>query len=372
MHDFIPVNEPLLDGNEKKYLIECIDTGWISSEGPFIKQFEEGIANSVGRKYAIAVSSGTAALEVAVQALQIEKGAEVILPTFTIISCAQAIVKAGLIPVVVDCDYNTWNMDVNLIEEKITSKTKAIMVVHIFGLTVDMNPILTLAEKYGLKIIEDAAQVQGQTYKGKQCGSFGDISVFSFYPNKQITCGEGGMVLTDDRNLAEHSGSIRNLCFRSDRRFVHNEIGGNFRMTNMQAALGVAGLEKLDRIVVKKREIGQLYKKLFGSIEGIIQPMEKTEYCDNIYWVYGMVIEEKFEFDAIYAMNWLKEHKIGTRPFFYPIHKQPVFQKMGFFQEECCPNAERIAERGFYIPSGLALTSTNINNVVQEVKKLFR
>lgn len=372
MYDFIPVNEPLLEGNERKYLLECIDTGWISSEGPFIQRFEEEIAAYVGRKYAVAVSNGTAALEAAIQALRLEKGSEVILPAFTIMSCAQAIVKAGLIPVVVDCEYDTWNMDVKLVEEKINIKTKAIMVVHIYGLTVDMDPILQLAEKYSMKIIEDAAQVLGQTYRGKQCGSFGDISTFSFYPNKQVTCGEGGMILTDDIGLAERCRSIRNLCFKAERRFVHDEIGSNFRMTNMQAALGVAQLEKLDATVIKKRQIGEQYKTLLADIEGIAQPIEKTAYTENLYWVYGVVIGDRFDFDAIYAMKYLKEWNIGTRPFFYPIHRQPALLKMGLFQNESCPNAEKIAERGFYIPSGIGLKVQEQEIVSDALKQLFK
>lgn len=371
MHDFIPVNEPLLDGNEKRYLNECIDTGWISSEGPFIKQFEEGMAAYVGRKHGIAVSNGTAALEAAVQALQIENGCEVILPTFTIISCAQAIVKAGLIPVVVDCEADTWNMDVSAIEAKITAKTKVIMVVHIYGITVDMNPVIALTKKYGLKFIEDAAQAHGQTYQGKQCGSFGDISIFSFYPNKHITCGEGGMIMTDDDALAERCRSIRNLCFLPTKRFMHEEIGSNFRMTNMQAALGVAGLERLEEVVFKKREMGRYYQELLANTKGIQLPLEKTEYSENIYWVFGIVLEDEVHLNAEQAMKLLAECKIGTRPFFYPIHKQPVLLRMGLFQNESCPNAERIAERGFYVPSGLKLTKEEAKLVVIQIKKML-
>ena len=195
--DFIPVNEPLLDGNEKKYLCECIDSGWISSEGPFVKTFEQRMSQTVNRKYGIAVSNGTAALEIAVQALGIRAGDEIIMPTFTIISCAMAVTKLGAIPVLVDSDLFNWNMKVEEIENKITSRTKAIMVVHLYGLPIEMDGILSLAKKYHLKVIEDAAEMHGQTYKGKPCGSFGDISTFSFYPNKHVTTGEGGMVVTD-------------------------------------------------------------------------------------------------------------------------------------------------------------------------------
>ena len=199
---FIPVNIPLVDGNEKKYLNECIDTGWISSEGPFVKEFEEKFAIRVERTNAIAVTSGTAALDIAIEALGISSGDEVILPTFTIISCIGQIIRSGATPILVDSDPLTWNMDFEQIKSKITKNTKAIMVVHIFGLPVNIDPILELAEKHNIKIIEDASQMLGQSYKGRPCGSFGDISTFSFYPNKHITTGEGGMLLTDDEQLS--------------------------------------------------------------------------------------------------------------------------------------------------------------------------
>ena len=237
---FIPVNEPLLNGNEKKYLCDCIDTGWISSEGPFVKEFEQKMSASVGRKYGIAVSNGTAALEIAVQALGIGEGDEVIMPTFTIISCAMAVTKLGAVPVLIDSDLYTWNMKVNEIEAKITDRTKAIMIVHLYGLPVEVDKVLELARKYQLKVIEDAAEMHGQTYKGKPCGSFGDVSTFSFYPNKHITTGEGGMIVTNNDELAERCRLLRNLCFRKDIRYVHDELSDNYRFTNLQAAVGLA------------------------------------------------------------------------------------------------------------------------------------
>ncbi len=370
MEDFIPVNEPLLNGNEKKYLCECIDTGWISSEGPFVRRFEEEMAAYVGRRYAVAVCNGTAALEAAVQALDLEKGSEVILPAFTIISCAQAITKAGLVPVVVDCEPDTFNMDPDQIEARITDKTRAIMAVHIYGLPVQMDRILALAEKYGLKVIEDAAEMHGQTYRGRQCGSFGDLSTFSFYPNKHITSGEGGMILTDDEALAERCRGARNLFF-SARRYVHEEIGSNFRMTNLQAAVGVAQLERIDEHIRRKREIGRRYNELFQGLRDVALPVPETDYADNIYWVYGMVIGDSYDFDASGAMARLRDMGIGTRPFFYPIHKQPVYEKQGMFQGVSCPAAERLAERGFYIPSGLGMTDGQLETVARAVKKLF-
>ena len=214
MHDFIPVNEPLLNGNEKEYIIECIDTGWISSEGPFVQRFEEEFAARSGRRHGIAVSSGTAAIDASIAALGIGQGDEVILPTFTIISCVMQIVRVGATPVLVDVHPLTWNMDVSQIEAKISASTKAIMVVHIYGLPVNMDPVLSLCQRYGLRLIEDAAEAIGQTYRSKPCGSFGDISTVSFYPNKHITTGEGGMILTDDDDLAEQCRELRNLCFK--------------------------------------------------------------------------------------------------------------------------------------------------------------
>ena len=369
---FIPVNEPLLNGNEEKYLVECIRTGWISSEGPYIKQFEEEFAARVGRKYGVAVSNGSVALDATVMALGLGSGDEVILPTFTIISCAAAIVRAGAVPVVVDCDPDTWNIDVAQIEARITPRTKAIMVVHIFGLPVDMDPLLVLARKHGLKVIEDAAEMHGQTYKGKPCGSFGDISTFSFYPNKHITTGEGGMIVTDDLALAERCRSLRNLCFKPEQRFVHDELGWNFRMTNLQAALGVAQLERLDEFVGIKRRMGARYTELLTGTPGIQLPLAHTDYADNIYWVYGMVLDDSVPFDAKEAMTRLGKLGIGTRPFFWPMHEQPVFRKMGLFAGESHPVAERIARRGFYIPSGMALTGEQMERSAAAVKEILR
>ena len=383
MAAFIPVNEPLLQGNEKKYLAECIDTGWISSEGPFVKQFEEQLAAKVERRFGIAVCNGSAALDVAVAALGIGQDDEVILPTFTIISCAAAIVRSGAKPVLVDSDPLTWNMDVNQIEEKITPKTKAIMVVHIYGLPVDMDPVLALAEKYGLMIIEDAAEAHGLNYRGQRtegrgqktegrpCGSFGNISTFSFYPNKHITTGEGGMVLTNDEKLAERCRSLRNLCFQSKQRFIHEELGWNFRMSNLQAAVGLAQLEKMDDHIARKRRMGKLYTELLSGISELQLPLTKTDYAENIYWVYGIVLKDQVSFDAEEAMRRLCEKKIGVRPFFWPMHEQPVFKKMGLFEGENYPVAERIARRGFYIPSGLALTNEQIKKVVSAIRSIL-
>lgn len=368
----IPVNEPLLDGNEKKYLNECIDTGWISSEGPFIKCFEKDFATVVQRKHAIAVANGSMALDAAVAALDLEPGSEVILPSFTIISCAAAIVRAGLVPVAVDSDAATWNIDPTLIEAAVTPRTKAIMVVHIYGLPCDMDPILAIARHHGLKVIEDAAEMHGQTYRGKPCGSFGDVSIFSFYPNKHITTGEGGMIVTDSDALAARCRDLRNLCFIPPRRFIHEELGYNMRMTNLQAALGVAQLERLPAFVERKRSMGRLYTELLQGMPDVELPPARADYADSIYWVYGIVLSESIGFDADEAMKRLGGAGVGTRPFFWPMHEQPVLRRMGFMNGAHCPVSERIARRGFYIPSGLALTEQQIREVARIVREVIR
>jgi perosamine synthetase len=370
----IPVN-----GNEKKYLCECIDTGWISSEGPFVNKFESAMAQTTNRRHGIAVCNGTAALEMAVSALGLRPGDEVIMPAFTIISCAAAILRCGCKPVLVDSDPVTWNMDVGLLKAKIkeeieiknNSRIKAVMVVHIYGLPVDMNPVQELAQRYGIKIIEDAAEMHGQTYQGRPCGSFGDISTLSFYSNKHVTTGEGGMVLTDDNALAERCRSLRNLCFQPGRRFFHEELGYNFRMTNMQAALGLAQIERLDEFVARKRRMGKRYAQLLSDVHGLELMPEKTDYADNIYWVYGVVLKDEVPFDAEEAMRRIARLGVGTRPFFWPMHEQPVFRRMGLFSGERYPVAERLARRGFYLPSGMALTEEQLDEAARHVKELL-
>jgi perosamine synthetase len=304
--------------------------------------------------------------------LRIGPGDEVILPSFTIISCPAAIVRAGAIPIVVDCQRDTWNIDPHLIAAKITSRTKAIMVVHIYGLPVDMDPVIELARRHNLFIIEDAAEQHGQTYKGRPVGSLGDIATVSFYPNKQITSGEGGMVLTNDRALADRCRELRNLCFDKERRFIHQELGWNFRMSNVQAAIGVAQLERIDQIVAKKRQIGHWYQQRLRGHRGLQLPPERTEYAENIYWVFGVVLDDAVPCDAAEAMAFLKSKGVDTRHFFWPIHEQPVFRNRGWFMNERCPNAERIARRGFYLPSGVGLTEKEADISAHALLEIIR
>lgn len=368
--DFIPVNEPRLDGNEERYLVECVRSGWISSEGPFVARLEEGLARRMGRRHAVAVCNGSAALEAAVAALRLGPGDEVILPAHTIISCASAIVRAGATPVLADCDPDTWNVTVEGVAARITPRTRAIMAVHIFGLPAPMGGLLALAERHGLAVIEDAAQAIGQTCNGRPCGGLGDISCLSFYPNKHVTTGEGGMLLTDDDQLAERCRSLRNLCFQK-RRFVHEELGWNFRMSNLQAAVGVAQLERLDAAIVRKREMGALYRRLLAGAPGIQLPLARTAEAENVYWVFGVVLDDAVPLDAEEAMARLGAAGVGTRPFFWPLHEQPVLQRMGFFAGERHPVSERIARRGFYLPGGLGTTDAQMEAAAAQLRHLL-
>lgn len=369
MDNFIAVNTPLLNGNEKKYLNECIDTGWISSEGPFVKKLEDQFAQQMGREFGVAVCNGTVALELALKAIGIEAGDEIIMPTFTIISCALAAIRLGAKPVLVDSDPINWNMDISQIEAKITAKTKAIMVVHTYGLPVDMNPILALAKKHNLKIVEDAAEMHGQTYYGKPCGSFGEISTFSFYPNKLVTTGEGGMVICDDPTIRDKCQLLRNLAFEPKQRYLHEELGWNFRMSNLQAAVGVAQLERIEEFKQRKRAMGQFYDECLSDITELQRPLAQTAYAQNIYWVYGLVLDDKV-MTGKELMQQLHMEGIGTRAFFYPMHQQPALLKMGLFKGETYPVAERLARQGIYIPSGLALHVDEMKTVSDKLKKV--
>ncbi len=372
----IPVNEPLLTRHEEEYVTECVRSGWVSSGGRFIDEFEQKWADYCGRKYGIAVCNGSAALELAVATLGLAPDDEVIMPTFTIVSCALAVARADGVPVLVDSDPRNWTMDVGQVAERITRRTKAIMVVHIYGHPVDMDPILEIADRYGLGVIEDAAEAHGAQYLTRRpeispiwrrCGSFGSLSCFSFYGNKLITTGEGGMVLTDDPALAEKARSLRNLCHQADRRFYHEGMGYNFRMTNLQAALGLAQLERVDGIVAKKRWMGLEYTKLLQDTAGI-QLQKEESWARSVFWMYGIAISEETGLDANKFAQKLKNRGVETRPFFLGMHEQPVFRRRCWFLNDSHRIAERLARQGLYLPSGLALTNEQLHQVVDAVR----
>ncbi|MBN1755118.1 DegT/DnrJ/EryC1/StrS family aminotransferase [bacterium] len=363
----IPVNEPFLGDKERVNLLKCIEDRWISAGGPFVEELEEKFSAYIGAGRGIAVCNGTAAIETALYAAGISKGDRVILPSFTIISCAIAVLRRGAVPVLVDSHPDTWNMNVSRIESRITSRSKAIMPVHIYGGCVDMDPLLELACKYDLRVIEDAAEAHGVEYRGKKCGSMGDISAFSFYANKIISTGEGGMVLTSSEKMAKLAQSYRNLCFLPEQRFLHRDIGYNFRMTNLQAAVGVAQLEQIETFLEIKRRNGQLYDSLLGSVDGLaIQ--HHPDYCRSNYWMYGILLDDALGIDALAFGRRLRERGVDSRPFFLGMHQQPCFQKLGLFRGESYPVTEKLSRLGLYLPSGLTLTENQIHIVCEAVK----
>jgi perosamine synthetase len=375
----IPVNEPLLGEQEFEYVTECLRTGWISSAGRFIEEFEAQWAAYCGRRYGIAVSNGTTALQVAVAGLKLEPGDEVIMPTFTILSCAVAVVSNGGTPVLVDSDPRTWCMDISQVADRITSRTRAIMPVHIYGHPVEMDPLLKLARKHGLVIIEDAAEAHGAEYLSadqveqpawRRCGSFGLASTFSFYANKLITTGEGGMVLTDDPEFAEAARRQRNLCFLPGRRFYHEELGFNFRLTNLQAAIGVAQIQRISDIVARKRRMGQEYNRRLQSVKGLQTPLEES-WARNVYWMYGVMVSEETGMDAAKLAHTLGERGVETRPFFLGMHEQPALHRHGLFLNESYPVAEKLARQGLYLPSGLTLSDEQLQLVCETLSEVL-
>ena len=363
----IPVNEPRLSGKELEYVTECLQTGWISSEGRFIEAFERGWAEYCGMPHGVAVCNGTAALEVAVACLGLQPGDEVILPSFTIISCVLAVLYSGATPVLVDSDPRTWCMDVSQVEAKITPRTRALMPVHIYGHPADMDPLIALAEKHHLTIIEDAAEAHGAEYRGRRCGGLGELSCFSFYANKIVTTGEGGMVLARDASHADRLRSLRNLCFRKERRFYHTELGHNFRLTNIQAALGLAQLEGIEAALEQKRWMGTAYTSRLAALDGLQLPVEES-WAKNVYWMYGLVLDERLGVDAAEFARRLSARGIMTRPFFLGMHEQPVLHERGLFKDEKYPVAEKLARQGLYLPSGLTLTKAKLDEVCTGVE----
>ena len=364
----IPVSEPVIGRRELEYVHDCLETGWISSNGPYVEAFEASWAAYCGVEHGVAMSSGTAALFAAVAGLGLGPGDEVIMPTFTLISCAHAILATGATPVLVDSDERTWCMDTTEVDARLTSRTKAIMPVHIYGHPVDMDPLRELAVQHSLALIEDAAEAHGAEYQGQRVGSLGDVACFSFYANKIVTTGEGGMVVTDDGELAERVRSYINLGFQPERRFLHTDVGFNYRLTNLQAAVGLAQVEDIDRRVQRKREIGHRYKEHLADVKGLSLPVELS-WAHNVYWMVGVVLDEDLGIDAAEFASRLRKAGIETRPFFLGMHEQPVFLEQGVFEGERYPVAERLARQGLYLPSGLALTDEEIKTVSDCVRE---
>ncbi|MDE1870450.1 MAG: DegT/DnrJ/EryC1/StrS family aminotransferase [Candidatus Micrarchaeota archaeon] len=370
---FINVSEPDLSKLELKNAIEAVKSGFISgTAGKFIKQFEEEFARFCGAQFAVACNSGTAALQLAIRVADIKAGDEVIVPTFTNIASLLCIVYAGGKPVLVDSRADTWCMDETLVEQKITPRTKAILPVHIYGHPVKMDTIMQIAKKHNLLVIEDAAEAHGATFEEKMVGSFGDLSCFSFYANKIITTGEGGMTLTSSQKFADKMKVLRNLAFQDTVRYLHEDLGYNYRMTNIQAAIGVAQLSRINQFIEKKREMAQWYNKGLKKVKGVTLPVEMP-WAKNVYWMYGIVIdEEKFGMSKEMLMQELKKRGIDSRSFFIPMHQQPVFHSMGLFKGESYPVSENIGKNGLYLPSGLTIKKSQVSYICKAIKELSK
>tara|TARA_B100001123_G_C15169105_1_gene970638 strand:+ start:131 stop:1270 length:1140 start_codon:yes stop_codon:yes gene_type:complete len=366
-----PVSIPSITRKDANNVSRVIRDGWISSDGPEIKKFEENFSRFIRRKYSVAVSSGTAALEIAIKAAGIKKNDEVLIPNFTIISNALSVIRQQAKPIPIDCNLNDWNIKIEDIEKNISKKTKAIIITHIYSFPNDMDKILKICKKHNLIIIEDAAEVLGIKYKQKMCGSFGDISTFSFYANKQLTTGEGGMISIDSLEIYEKCKSLRNLCFGKLNRFDHEDIGWNYRMTNMQAALGLGQLKNIKRVVKKKMEIGSYYYNELHKNPNIQILPPSTIFSKNIYWVVGIVIKNSKMKGHVLSKK-LKKYGIQTRPFFWPMHEQKIFKKMKIFKKKKFPNSSYIAKYGIYLPSYFQLKKKDINYISSVVNKIIK
>jgi perosamine synthetase len=366
----IPVNEPHMPANAESYVLDCIKTGWISSAGSYIERFEKSFADYFQVPHAITVSNGTTALHVAIAALGIGPGDEVILPDLTIISCPLAIHYVGAVPVVVDVEPTTGNIDPKLIEQAITKKTKAIMVVHLYGHPVDMDPILAIAKKHHLFVIEDAAEAHGALYKGKPVGGLGDVGCFSLYGNKIVTTGEGGMVITKSDTLNAKIRLLKDLAHMPGKRFYHEEVGFNYRMTNLQAALGVAGMEEIEWAIQQKREMAAVYTKGLSDCPYLELPIEES-YARSVYWMYALTVTKKSPITKDAFRKALKDHGVDTRDYFVPIHRQPVFTSRGYFPGVSCPVSDDLSNWGLYIPSGLAITTKQQQEVIAAIHDIF-
>ena len=362
----IPVCEPTLGGNEAKYVLDCIESNWISSAGKYIPRFEETFAQACDAGYAVACANGTVALHLALATLGIGPGDEVILPTFTMIATINSITYTGATPVLVDSEPRTWNMDLNHVADKITSRTRAVMPVHTYGHPVDMDPLLEMAERHGFHIVEDAAEAHGAEYKGRKAGSFGHAGCFSFYANKIITTGEGGMITTNDSDLARLARNLRDHAFSEERHFWHKYLGYNYRMTNMQAAVGLAQTEQMDGFVAARRANAARYTAALEQIPGIVTPPQ-AKWAKSVFWMYSILVEDEFGMTRDQLRAYLADHGIETRTFFIPMHLQPIYHQA--YKGQRYPVAEMLCQRGFYLPSASSLTTREIDYVTESVRR---
>jgi perosamine synthetase len=363
----IPVSDPRLDGNELRYLTQCVQSNWISSAGRFVREFEDAFAGKVGCRFGVACSNGTTALHLALVTFGVGPGDEVLLPTFTMIATANAVRYTGATPTLVDSEAETWNPDVERFADAVTPRTKGIILVHTYGHPVDMDPVLELARRRGLWVLEDAAEAHGATYRGRPVGSLGLAGSFSFYANKIITTGEGGMVTTNDAEVARLGRRLRDHAFSDERHFWHKYIGFNYRMTNLQAAVGLAQTERLEEFVGIRRHNAARYTERLRRIPGLRLPAEKP-WARNVYWMYGVVVEDAFGISRDVLRQRLARRGIETRTFFIPIHLQPIYYQA--FRGQRFPVAEDLCRRGLYLPSGATLTEAEIDYVCEAVAEV--
>lgn len=370
MEKFIPVCEPMLAGNELQYVTEAVSTGWISSAGKYVTEFEKQFAHYCGCEYGVAVCNGTVALHLALTALGIGKGDEVIIPNFTMIATAFAVCYTGATPVFVDADPDTWNIDVGQIEAKITSRTKAIIPVHLFGLMCDMDAIEAIAKRHHLYVLEDAAEAHGAEYKGRKAGSCSDLACFSFFANKNVTTGEGGMVVTNNKDLYDRLRYHKNMCFPLDgpRNYVHNDIGFNYRMSNVVAAIGLAQTEKADEYKRMRMRNNALYRQYLSNVPGVrFQPLD-DDYVD-VAWMNAIVIDPQlYGHTKDELMAFLKENMVDTRLLFVGMHRQPCLRKFGADCSGNYPVSDFLTEHGFYLPSASSLSESDIRDICQLIE----
>ncbi len=363
----IPVAEPAFFGNEEKYVAECVKTRWVSSLGKFVPEFESQFAKFCGSKYGVAVFNGTVALHLALVAYGIGQGDEVIVPTLTFVATSNTVLYTGATPVFVDSEPETWNMDPKKIEQVITKKTKAIIVVHLYGHPAEMDAILKIAKKHHLVVIEDAAEAHGAEFRGKRVGSMGDVGCFSFYGNKILTTGEGGIIVTNNKKIAQRMQFLKDHCMSYTRRYYHSEMGFNYRMTNVQAALGLAQLEHVDLFMKRKREIAQQYEKYLRDISWLELPPAK-KWAKTIYWMYSIILKPGAPITRDALMDLLAKNKIDTRPFFIPNHTFPYFKKetrrMKF------PVADHLGKNGMNLPSSVLLSEEDVRRVCEVIRSV--
>ena len=365
----IPVSSPSVGDNEVEYVTKALKSSWISSISPSVKEFEEKFSHYSDTKYGVTTNSGTTALHLALAALNVNAESEVIIPSFTMIATANAIeYQRGKIQLV-DADPETWNIDPDLIEEKINDRTRVIMPVDIYGFPFDADSISKIARDHDLTIVEDAAEAHGALYKGKKAGSLGEIGCFSFYANKIITTGEGGMCVTSNKDLAERMAWLRAHAFgRGGKHFWHEELGFGYRMSALQASMGLAQMEKIDEFVNKRISNAKLYNEYLSEIDDKVTLPPDSPGIRNVYWMYSILLQDKKERDGL--MNWLGSKGVETRTFFYPIHRQPYYSNR--FAGQSFPVSDMLSDRGMNLPSSSLLTEEQILFICQAIKEFFR